>query len=522
MGVQILKINLKQTDMIGLKGKLLDALTVGWITAGLIVFVIGWCRWYYAVPLTSLILWCLVRMYKRGEGQVVLMISARQLGIVSFTCFVLMALSGIGGYVVQSADNYWRNAMFRDLVNYSWPVYDELTGLTKSYYLAFWMIPALFAKLFHSIEIGFFCQLLWVSIGFILLFLQISRWIGKPRLSYLVFFYLFSGLKIAECLLYFPFFGEGSFLSNTIDFISTNSTPGSFHAGPIVQFLYDPFNQTIPLFLGIIWMLNNSRSKEMAFVFSLLLLYAPLPLVGLAPIVIYWMARNVQSEKQSRRTGYIFNIENITGFTILILSILYLMSNNNSGHKGLRPIVNLSADIYSFILYIIFEFAIIMAISYKACQDKIVLWIAFVSVCIFGWFQLGLHNDFCFRTNMPLIFLLCLLLMKRYYMDNTSRKLKGIIIVWIILAGIPTQIHPTLRWISSVYILSGHQQAELNKYQSIKDVTKLYVMQQRSLRNNDLQSSFRCRPDQYEFRTDVGTPSSFFFKYLAKQTIAGK
>ena len=496
--------------------RLLNLLSISWIAVGVIIFLFGWCRWYYAIPVVLLIVLMLYGIYKTDNSDK-LVISHKIFWMAFGIAFLMMALSGIGGYVVQSNDNYWRNAMFRDLVNYAWPVYDVQTGLTKSYYIAFWMVPAIVSKMLNSMEAGFFTQLLWLSIGTQLLFLQVCRYMGKARVSYLFFFYFFSGLKIIECLLYYPVFGDGSLLGPMIENISKNETPGSFHAGPMVQFLYDPFNQTIPLFLGMMFMINNVKSKYIPYVFSLLLLYAPLPLVGLAPMVLYWFVKNVFCQESKSRIIYVFSLENITALLILILSAFYLMSNNNSGHKGLRPISDLGADIYAYIIYMIFEFGIMMAIGYKAAKDKVVLWIAFVSVAVFGWFQIGLHNDFCFRTNMPLIFMLYLLVTKRYYMAETSKLLRYIIIAWYLLAGIPAQMHPLSRWVSSYFIIKGESQSVLNNYQHLVDVNSLYVMQQKKLRNDDLPSSFRCRKDQYQFRTDVGTPDSFFFKFIARK-----
>jgi hypothetical protein len=426
-----------------------------------------------------------------------------------------MWLCGIGGYMVQSADQYWRNAMFRDLVNYSWPVYDKVTDLTKSYYLAFWMLPALFAKLTHSMEVGFFMQLVWISSGLELLFLQICRWMGKSRVSFLLFFYLFSGMKIIECLLYYPVAG-GSVLPQTLNMLFTNATPGAFHAGPMSQLLYDPFNQTVPLFLGMMLMLNNVRSRLLPFFFVLLLLYAPLPLVGLIPIFIYWLIHSLCKLQGTERWRYILNIENVTALLLLIVSALYLMSNNQSGHKGLRAVVNPGLTIYGFLIYIFFEFGIFMLVSYKACKDKMTLWIGFATVCLFGWFQIGLHNDFCFRTNMPFIFLLCLLVIRRYYMSSQGSRIRKAILAMYLIGGIPAEAHPALRWLSSACIVSGVDQTVLNRYQHFKDVGTMYVMQQKKLRNDELPSSFRCKKNQEQFRTDVGTKNSLFFKYIAR------
>lgn len=495
----------------------IDLLSLLWLSLGIIVFILGWCKWWISLPLTLLMFYCMFEIWRHGaRGNVV--ISKNKFWCAFVICLILMLLCGIGGYVVQSNDNYWRNAMFRDLVNYSWPVYDTTTGLTKSYYIAFWMFSALLAKVTGSMEVGFFCQLLWMSCGMMLLFLQICRWVGKSRISYLWFFYFFSGLKIAECLLYLPIFGHSGWIGETIQIVTTNGSPSDFHAGPMSQLLYDPFNQTIPLFMVMMLMINNSRSRFLPFFYSLLMLYAPFPMVGLAPLFIYWWMRNlVYGQTVKDRLHYVVNISNVTAVLVLATTAVYLMSNSQSGNKGLREITSLSASLWGFFVYFAFEFGILLAVSYKACRDRTALWIMIIATAIMGWFKIGLHNDFCFRTNMPLVFITMLLVMRRYYMTSTSKKLRYFIVGWYIFAGIPAETHPAMRWLSSLCIATGTPQSELNNMQHLTDVTTLYVMQQHKMRNEDLQSSFRCRPNQYQFRTDVGTKDSFFFKYLAKR-----
>ena len=71
-------------------------------------------------------------------------------------------LSGIGGFAYQNDDFWARNAIYRDLINYDWPViYDlslepdyviNLLGTDKvafSYYYIFWLPIALFSKIFN-------------------------------------------------------------------------------------------------------------------------------------------------------------------------------------------------------------------------------------------------------------------------------------------------------------------------------------------------------------------------------------
>lgn len=495
--------------------KNIDLLSISWLAVGIVIFLLGWCRWYYAVPLTLLVVYVVMRFYAQGSNEAIV-VSKGKLIVAVLVIALMMVWCGIGGYVVQPNDHFGRNAIFTDTWRYSWPVYDVGENHYQCYYLAFWMLPALVGKLFNSLDVGFFAQLVWISIGFTLLWLQICRYMCKARISYLFFFYLFCGLKLFECIFYLPLFGEGGFLHDTVNILATNGSPQVFHAGPMVQLLYDPFNQTIPLFLGMMLMINNTRSSILPFVYSLLLLYAPFPFAGLAPLVLYWWVKNIAANKKNVAI-YIFSIENITALLLIVIVALYLLSNINGSHKGLRPIDNLKADIYGFLVYVAFEFVIYMAIGYKVCTDKPLLWIAFGCTCVFGWFQIGLHNDFCFRSNMPLIFILCLLVIKRYYAAFTGKTVKVLIIACYTIGGLPAQIHPCLRLLSTYFVVTGQPQAKLNDYQHFIDVRNMYIMQQTELRNDDLKSTFHCGSWGWMCDSFKGRADSFFFRYIAKK-----
>jgi len=496
--------------------RLLDGFSVGWLAIGIVVFLLGWCVWWCSMPLTIAIVGVMWLLWRRsGDG--VVEISHGKFWLALLIGVLMMAWCGVGGYVVQPNDHFGRNAIFTDTFRYAWPVFDEMEGHYQCYYLAFWMVPALVGKLFHSLDVGFFAQLVWMCVGFHLLFLQICRFMGKARVSYLFFLYLFSGIKLIGCLLYFPLFGEGSVVADTVNIIATGGSAGVFHAGSVVQLLHDPFNQTVPLFLAMIFMLNNRHSSFIPFVYALLLLYAPFPFAGLAPIVFYLFIRSIAEQSSQRRMRFTFSFENFVALFIIIVVALYLTSNINGSHRGLRPTDNLLADVYDFVLYMAFDLGIYLWLGYKACTDKRLLWIAVTTVAIFGWFQIGLHNDFCFRTNMPLIFLLVLLVTKRYYMQGVPSWIKRAIIVCYIVGGLPAQTHPCLRLLSSYFVATGQKQEKLNQYQHFKDVRTMYIMQQTKMRNDDLKSTFNSGEWEWMTRSFKGRADSFFFTYLVRK-----
>lgn len=490
--------------------------TLCWLSISVVIFLVAWCHWYISLPLVCAVCYFHWKFYKSISSEESILISKKQIILSAVIAFILMALTGVGGYVVQSNDHFYRNSWFIDIINYDWPVHNAKENLYMCYYFTFWLVPALIGKLFHSIDIGFFAQLVWISIGFLLLFLEVCIYLGKVKIGALFVFYGFAGWKLIECLLYFPVFG-GNTVRNTILTLSTNGSPGVFHAGPIVQLLYDPFNQTIPLFLAMILILNNRKSVYLAFIYSLVLYYAPFPFIGLAPIVLYLFIRNTKWTNAGTWAKSWFTASNIVALILILIIGFFYMANINASHQGIRPTNNIIADVYSFVLYLIFEFGIFILIGYSVCSDKKILWIAFFSVCILGWFQIGEHNDFCFRTNMPLIFILCLLTIKRIYDINTAKRIKAIILCCLLLGAIPAHLHPLLRYLSTVCIIVGQNQSVLNNYQSLYDVTQMYIMQQKELRNDDFGSIFgKSKEFDWTVNSLKASPDSFFFKYLAR------
>lgn len=487
-----------------------------WLALGIIVFLLGFCKIYYALPVVCGMIWIIAKQYKNNTDRKDLKLSYKHIGFVIFIALLLNLLCGIGGYVVQPNDHFGRNAIFSDIVNYEWPIYDKGQNLYMCYYLAFWTVPALFGKLFHSLDVGFAAQLIWMTLGSVALYLEVSRYMKKARLTYFAFIYLFAGLKIVECLLYLPIFGDSGWMGYMFNVLATNSSPTSFHAGPIVQLLYDPFNQTIPLFLCMMLIFNNLKSKYIPFIYALIFLYAPFPFIGLTPIVFYLFLKNNSYFSNKESWIKVFSFENIIALLVIIIVAFYFSANINGSHKGIRPITNLIGDVYGFAIYMIFEFIIFFAIGYKVCHNKPILWIALGSVILFGWFQVGLHNDFCFRTNMPLIFILALLLIKRYYDVETSKRMRCTIVILLLLGGVPAQIHPFLRYISTYFVYTHQNQVVLNQYQKVVDVKNMYIMQQTKTRNDDLKSTFNCGSWGWMCDSFKGKPDSFFFKYIAK------
>ena len=102
-------------------------LSILYLTLPFILFLFGWVRLTIAIPLAIIILFALYKLLfpnppisQSTNSQ--FPISQSAIYWLLLTSFWLL-LSGIGGYAFQNWDHNWRNVVFRDLMNFDWPVY---------------------------------------------------------------------------------------------------------------------------------------------------------------------------------------------------------------------------------------------------------------------------------------------------------------------------------------------------------------------------------------------------------------
>ena len=162
--------------MLNIKFKNLAILSYGYIVLPIIIFFITWLKWYIGIPMAIVLCIGLIALIKRdyihNKENIELPIkTCISIGIV---LFVWVWLSGQGGFFFQTWDNHSRNAIFRDLIDFNWPVIYPETGNGLVYYFIHWLVPALFGKIFGwtAANIVLF---IWSYIGIIISFLLISH-----------------------------------------------------------------------------------------------------------------------------------------------------------------------------------------------------------------------------------------------------------------------------------------------------------------------------------------------------------
>ena len=232
-----------------------------------IIFCIGWLNLPASILFTAIAIWATYQVLQTTPAddpqpaklsKKIILVSVAILG-------VWVLLSGVGGYAFQNWDHHWRNAVFRDLINYQWPVIyptqdiaDVNTPLAMlAYYVGFWLPAASIGKLFGW-EIANLSLFIWTWVGVVLVVVLLQKRFKAAPLAVILLLIFFSGMDILGMLLRhrinpldaFSFWPPIARLENwtTLVQYSSNTTQ-----------LFWVFNQAIPSWLVIVLFITQKN-----------------------------------------------------------------------------------------------------------------------------------------------------------------------------------------------------------------------------------------------------------------------
>ena len=389
-----------------------------------VLFALGWLKWAIAVPAALLVAaacFFAVRGFFGIKGEEdSLEISRRAL---VFTAVAIMAwcfFAGQGGFFYQSDDYNWRNAIFRDLINCGWPVTYRRTDSALVYYIGYWMVPALFGKAVkHFFGAGaaweaanilmYFWTFLFIFLTFLLLFFAVkARSFLKITLAIAVFIF-FSGMDILGILYYNQL--NVCAVPNHLEWWSS-----FYQYSSNTTQLFWVFNQSVPAWLGAAFLLNETGTRNYAYLGFLLLAFSPLPFIGFVPFFIVLAAKyGVEAVRKKRLREFfrdIFSPQNVLALLVVFpLYFLYYGSNMSASENGFRFDMGFSeygvtAALCRYVIFCALEFGILALILLKKYHGSLLYWISVLSLCLIGMFKIGSGRDFAMRASIPALTLL--------------------------------------------------------------------------------------------------------------------
>ncbi len=250
------------------------------------VFLLGFLRWYLAVPLTLFLCVALLLAWRRPDGERKYLVLSRRgllalFAVAAAWCF----FAGLGNLYYQSDDWSARNAIFRDLITYRWPVIYPAKNAALVYYIGYWLPAALVGKLFLPLgedvafSAGNAALLVWstlcICLVFLLLLIYLHTATRRACVLAVAVFIGFSGLDIIGTLCDVFFWGKE--MPDHLEWWAF-----LFQYSSITTCLFWVFNQAVLAWVATLTFLNEKGLSNRVLLLSCTLCAAPFAAVGLA------------------------------------------------------------------------------------------------------------------------------------------------------------------------------------------------------------------------------------------------
>ena len=479
-------------------------LTYIYLSLALFIFILSWLDLGVGLVLGILFGTAFYKAYPLSDDEK-LNLPPKGMLIILAICLIWCFCAGIGYFYYQSFDYHFRNAVFRDLINYKWPVFYDRANTPMVYYMAFWLVPSLFGKFFIAIGISKNLSFMFANVilfiyavfGVFLLFLHIIK-ASKANnirniLIVIIGFMFFSGLDIIGHK-YFqivkqPFEYHLDWWATFIQYSSHTTS------------MFWVFNQFIPVGLLILLVYNERNIKNFGFLIVLSLFFAPYPTASIGLFMIaYAISQMLKSKnKKDFLIENIFSISNIIGvFWLLPVVILYFITNSE-GMYGYYYIFSYTTP-FRLVLFYVLEFLLYVIVMLPRYKKDLFFNLSIVMLFLIPFLRLDQQNNFCMRASIPVMIIVALYAV-RTLIDNKKDICKYALII-LMLIGSATPIVEFYR--------GFHYVTEAKKINLVAD--DIYTLNQRLV---VMPVFFWDANHQFTAQT---YKTDFFWQFLAKKT----
>ncbi|MFN8435036.1 MAG: hypothetical protein U0V18_13505 [Anaerolineales bacterium] len=412
-------------------------LSILYLTLPFLLFLFGWVRLTIAIPLAFIILFTL---YKLLFINYQLPTFHWSLNTVYWllTIALWLLLSGIGGYAFQNWDHNWRNVVFRDLMNFNWPVYyaQPESGPVKMlvYYVGFWLPSALIAKVTNW-QVANFALFIWSFAGLLLVTHRLASALKTSNLKATLLLIFFSGLDVLGTLF---FAKDYPTLLPPITHLETWA--GNLQYSSFTTQLFWVFNQAIPAWLCITLIVTLSDSaaspkgegslplsketlrsaqsdtrSELILLWSLCFFFAPLAAVGLLPYIIIELIKQTDFKSPFKHLNPAIVL---SALIIFLLSAFFFTTNTAAQSRGFQ-----SLPLGKFLAFFLLEGGLLWLVLAPS-KYKDPRWIVTgILLLLIPFIQLGSDRDFVMRASIAPLFYLMLLTGETIFNKSTPRLL---------------------------------------------------------------------------------------------------
>ena len=430
---------LKAMKKIKLKIRYLSILSYIYILLPIILFFLNWLKVYIGIIVSLLLIvgfiWIIKKEILTNEDVIEIPILPLIISIALISLWVMY--SGLGGYYYQTGDNPWRNAVFRDLIDYSWPVIYPETNNALIYYFNFWLVPALVGKVLGWSAANF-ALYLWGLLGIILIYFNITYYL-KPKKNWAIiltaiFIMFWSGENFVGIVISNLF----KICVHPVDFGSSEGWLDFARNGYDCSYLYrsnidalcQVYNQTIVPWLVVSMALTKPKTRTFAFIGLCALCCGPIPFIGLLPILFCLFVKEMMPQFKQHNYKYIvkniFSVANIVA-SITIFPVMWLFFKANvsfseaNGGRYITWFVPWEAfdmpRVGTLLLFYFLEFGIYMVFIWKKYKKDSMFWTMLATLILIPFFKIGTIRDFCMNASLPMLLVL-MIYTEKYIIDE--------------------------------------------------------------------------------------------------------
>lgn len=370
----------------------------GYMLMPIFLFMLGWLKLAIGlVAITLLTIGYISLMKKHYYDTEKFEMEIGAIFVLVAFVMVWVYTSGVGGFWAQREDWLWRNAVLRDLEEYTWPVVYPKTGGMLVYYFNYFLPAALIGK-FFGFQAGNVALYVYTVIGIGIALLLISKIVRVISTSQMLFL----------CFLFFIWHGTNGALDGILYYqFSSNYT--------LLQWVT---NQTIIPWIAAALVLGKREVGTFLFVGMCVFASAPFPFVGFCILLLVEGISQIYMRYNGLFKEWIFQVLSIPNIIALFCifscySLFFCMNtaaNGKSGAGGFGFLVPLSELTFkqgiALLLTVFTSIWIYSIIIYRNYFKDAVFWTINICAILLPLFKLGISTDFGMRSIIPLQFIL--------------------------------------------------------------------------------------------------------------------
>lgn len=492
-----------------LNAKNLFKISYCYLALPLFLFICSWLNLFAALPLALLFI---LAFYKISSNLSPLDLDWK-ITPKSFSFFALFAAiwcfcAGIGYFYYQSFDYHFRNAVFRDLINYDWPIFYDKADTPIVYYVGFWIIPAFLGKItaffIHNAYWNFYIAniflLIYAVLGVVLIFAHLSLALKlndcKKNLMAALLFIFFSGLDAVGVLIFQPSDHPFMYFDLHLEWWAAFIQYSSFTTA-----LFWVFNQFIPIALITLLFFNERNIKHFAFFVVLALFFSPYSASSIGIFLLAFAFKKLYSAKNKIDffCEHFFSIPNII-FSFFLLPVVILYFITNSGGIDRFEYIFSSVSYSFFIAFLLLEFLLYAFILMPIYKKHFFFVSAIILLCLIPFFRFDQQNNFCMRASLAPLIILSVYVFRFIFSKNYNLWMKTPLICLLIIAAVTPcfEFYRTFAFIHKAH-----------KIDLVAD--GIYTLNQKNVIMPDYLGRINHQFEAKDYRSDI------FWQYLAKK-----